>query len=68
MRKKGWTFFLCLFVAALFIGVAFAFTKQISQWIEAEDGGVIRIFGNAVKLVILPDALKMEYPFTCMQL
>jgi hypothetical protein len=47
-------------VVALFIGVAFAVTKQVVQWIEAEDGGTVKIIGDNVKLVIPPNALNED--------
>lgn len=54
MQKKIWTLFLCLSVAALFIGIAFAAT----QWI-GKDGGTIKI-REGVELVIPPKALKKD--------
>jgi len=65
MQKKSCILLLCLFVVILSVGIAFASTKWIvinyvTQLIEAEDGGVIKILGNAVKLVIPPDALEED--------
>lgn len=55
MQKKIWTLLFCLFVAALFIGIAYAATKMI----KAEEGGIIKI-REGVELVIPPKALKKD--------
>jgi len=55
MQKTILTLSLCLFIVALFIGLAFAATKMI----KATEGGTIKI-RDGVELVIPPNALEED--------